>query len=357
MLIIQKYLFKEFFTYLGLVQGVVIALFVTIDYLTRIGYFMKLKIPLWYGLGYVLLKVPYILVMLMPACAILATIIVLCIMVKNNEILALKSSGVRSMSLLKPIMILGIGLMVFSFLLSETLVPVAQTKANSIRRQIKNMSVTTTRDNNIWIRKNDAIIHINYYNHIDKVLSGITLYYFDKNFKMTRRIDAQKAYFQQGRWKLQEILELTPGVGDQYFVSRTMNEKMVHFDLKPEDLKSVIKKPEEMNIKEMFRYVTKLNEEGYDPIVYRVDLHGKVAFPFACFLMCITGFGLVLSGRRKKGLPVSIAGGICISFVYWFFHSFCISMGYGELLPPVMAAWMANFVLACASGIILLNTD
>jgi len=180
MLIIQKYILREFFKYLGLVQGIIIALFVTIDYLTRIGYFIKLEIPLWYGLGYILLKVPHIFNMLMPACSILAAIVVFCLMVKNNEILALKSSGIRVMNLLKPVMILGIGLTLFFFLLSETVVPIAQTQANNIRRNIKNMSVTTTRDNNIWIKKDSVIVHINFYNQRDKSLSGITLYYFDK---------------------------------------------------------------------------------------------------------------------------------------------------------------------------------
>lgn len=357
MLIIQRYIYREFSRYLGLVQGVVIALFVTIDYLTRIGYFMKLEISLWYGLGYILLKVPYIFVLLMPACSALATIVILCLMIKNNEILALKSSGVRGMTLLKPFMILGLVLTGVYFLLSETVVPVAQTKANSIRRDIKHMGVTTTRDNNIWIKKDNAIVHINFYNHVDRTLSGVTLYYFNNRFKMIRRIDAQFAIFQNGQWKLQDVLELTPGEGEDFFLSKTMKEKIISLDLRPEELKSVIKKPEEMNIREMVRYVKKLKQEGYDPIVYRVDLHGKLAFPFACFLMCLAGFGVVLSGRNKTGLPMAIAMGICISFLYWFFHSFCISLGYGELLPPVIAAWMANFILACACGILLLNID
>jgi len=357
MLIIQKYILKEFFTYLALVQGVIIALFVIIDYLTRIGYFMKLEIPLLYGLGYILLKVPHIFTMLMPACSTLATIIVFCLMVKNNEILALKSSGVRIMSLLKPVMWLGIGLTLSYFLLSETIVPTAQTKANNIRRQIKNMSVTTTRDNNIWIKKNNAIVHINYYNHIEKALSGITLYYFDEQFKLIRRIDAQKAHFLHGKWQLQEVLELTSGKDNSFFTSTSMKDKLIHLDLQPEDLQSVIKKPEEMNIQEIFRYVKKLNAEGYDPILYRVDMHGKLAFPFACFLMCIMGFGIVLTGQQRKGLAMNIAIGICLAFIYWFFHSFCISLGYGELLPPVIAAWMANFILSCTCGIILLNTE
>jgi len=357
MLIIQKYILKEFFKYLGLVQGVIIVLFVTIDYLTRIGYFMKLEIPLLYGLGYILLKIPHIFAMLMPACAALATIVIFCLMVKNNEILALKSSGVRIMSLLKPVMLLGAGLTLFYFLLSESVVPAAQTKANNVRREIKNQSVTTTRDNNIWIKKDNLIVHINYYNHIEKMLSGITLYYFDQQFRLIRRIDAQKAHFKKGRWQLHEVLELTSGKSGSFFTSTSMKDRVIHLDLQPEDLKSVIKKPEEMNIREMVRYIRKIETEGYDPILYRVDLHGKLAFPFACFLMCITGFGIVLSGQQKQGLPMNIAIGICISFVYWFFHSFCISLGYGEMLPPVIAAWMANFILSCACGIILLNTE
>ena len=54
-----------------------------------------------------------------------------------------------------------------------------------------------------------------------------------------------------------------------------------------------------------------------------------------------------------KGLPVIIALGIGTAFLYWIFYSFCLSLGYGEMLPPAIAAWTANLVFLCFSLITL----
>ena len=98
-------------------------------------------------------------------------------------------------------------------------------------------------------------------------------------------------------------------------------------------------------------------EAWYDATNYKVDLYAKVAFPFVCIIMCIVGTGIALKEKKREGLALNIAYGIGIVFLYWIFYSFCVSLGYGEMLPPFIAAWTANLVFLSFGVITLLNAE
>jgi lipopolysaccharide export system permease protein len=135
------------------------------------------------------------------------------------------------------------------------------------------------------------------------------------------------------------------------------SEKVEDIDFLPEDLKRIAKKSEEMSFQELYHYVQDVEAEGYDATPYRVDLHGKFALPAACLILCIIGTGITLRKNTNQGLSVPIIYGITVVFLYWISQSFCLSLGYGGLLPPVIAAWAANFIFACFAGFNLLNAE
>ena len=73
--------------------------------------------------------------------------------------------------------------------------------------------------------------------------------------------------------------------------------------------------------------------------------------------MCMIGTGLAARGTVKEGMPVVIAYGIGTAFIYWIFYSFCLSLGYGEMLPPAIAAWTANLAFFSFGALTLLNAE
>jgi lipopolysaccharide export system permease protein len=135
------------------------------------------------------------------------------------------------------------------------------------------------------------------------------------------------------------------------------DQQVEKFDFLPEDLNRVAKKSEEMTFKELSEYIKRVEAEGYDATNYRVDLYAKIAFPFICIIMCMVGTGIGARGKIKESMPVVIAFGIGMAFLYWIFYSFCLSLGYGEMLPPGIAAWTANLAFFCFGAVTLLNAE
>ncbi len=358
MSIIHKYLIREFLKYFSIVQIIVLCLFIAIDYLTNIDRFLKAELPLMKGLFYVLLKTPHMTVLLTPVGIIISIIIVFGLMNKNKELLALKSSGISVFYLIKPFLVMGVVMSIFLFYIAEEIVPITMTHASNFKRmEIKKKSMVTSKEKNIWIKGKRRITHIKFYNHKLKMVFGVTRNIFDKNFNLIRRIDAAGGVYKEGIWELFDCMEqrFDKITGENTVESYQKKEEVLGF--MPEDLEVVQKKSEEMGYRELYAYVEKMESEGYDATIYKVDLYGKIAFPFICILMCIVGAGITIKENVNDELIKNVSVGIGLSFLYWIFYSFCLSLGYGEILPPFIAAWAANFILFCYGIYSLLNAE
>ena len=110
---------------------------------------------------------------------------------------------------------------------------------------------------------------------------------------------------------------------------------------------------EEMSYGELSAYIREVETEGYSATSYRVDLYAKIAFPFVCVIMSMLGAGLALWRNRQEGLAGSTFYGIVWAFFYWTLYSFCLSLGYGGMLLPVVAVWTSNVVFFCLGAFIL----
>ena len=332
-------------------------IYISVDFFENVDKFINAGLPVSRILLFFQLKLPLITAQITPVGILLAVLITFGLMNKNNEIIALKSGGMSVYHFLRPILFIGLLITVCLFFLSEIVVPITTSKANEIwRRDVKKYTMTSTRKN-IWFKGHQSISHISYFNPKDQTISGITLNYFDQDFRLTRRVDAVKGKFSQGKWlfydTMEQVLNKKTGSYDVAFQS----EKFEDINFLPEDLQRAAKKSEEMSFQEIYRYVQEVEAEGYDATSYRVDFHSKFALPFACLILCIIGTGITLKKNTRQSLSITIIYGITVVFLYWISQSFCLSLGHGGILSPVIAAWTANFIFACFAGFNLLNAE
>lgn len=355
---LHKYWLKEFARLFLIIQMLILVLFVFIDYLSRMDRFLNSDISLLEALWYVLLKVPFMFVQLTPASILLAVIAVFGVMNRNNELTALKSSGISVYFLVKPALLVGLFLAGLMFLLGETLIPISMAKANYIRyNKMHTGPKVSVGRNDIWIKSEKKLIHINYFDPINLVVAGITATTMGDGFRIIERIDAQKGSYKNGAWIFEGVIEQVHNTVDDDYEVKLFPVKTMNLVIKPENLGAVAKKTDEMSFFELKKYVQKVEAEGYDPTTYRVDMNGKIAFPFICIIMALTGAATGMRSFVKNNLPLGIALGVVICFLYWIMYGFCLSMGYATILPPVIAAWAANLVFLCMGSIYLINSE
>ena len=356
--IIHKYIIREVLKYLTIVLIMVVGIYIAVDFFEKIDDFLEAGLPFSKVLIFFVYKTPFIVAQITPVGLLLAVLVVFGLMNKNNEIIALKSAGVSIYYLLRPMIAMGLLMSFFIFFLAEMVVPLTVGRANHIwLREVRKEAAVLSREKNIWMKGNRAIIHIKHYDPKITAIFGVTLNYFDKAFRLVRRVDASKGIYQQGQWVLYDIMEQNLNSQEKNYTVNFYPERVEKLEFIPEDLKQVAKKSEEMSFKELYAYIHRIESEGYDATAQRVDLYAKFAFPFVCLLLSMVATGIAIRAKLKEGLPVSIVYGLGVAFLYWVFYSFSVSLGRGEMLPPLLAVWAANFVFLCLGVLLLIHAE
>ena len=174
MSLIEKYLTKEFLKYFSILLIAVVSIYLAVDFFEKIDNFMEASLPFSKIISFFQFKIPSIVVRIAPVGILLAVIIVFGLMNKNNELIALQSSGVSIYYLLRAVVLIGLLLSILIFLLSELIVPITISKANRIWNvEVKKKSAVISRGKNIWIKGNRAIYHITYYNPANSTILGV----------------------------------------------------------------------------------------------------------------------------------------------------------------------------------------
>ena len=358
MTILDRYVIKEIIKCFVIVLTVVLGLYIIVEFFNKADNFTEAGLSISRLIRYLQLKLPQIMVQITPIGILLAVLVAFGLMNKHNEILALKSGGVSVFFLMRAALAIAVFLSIILFFLSEVVVPITISKANKIwLSEVKKKPVLATRQKNIWIKGNRAIYYIKYFNPQNESVSGVTLNYFDKAFKLSRRIDATSGVYQEGNWIFSDIMEQVLDEESETYVVSIYPQQTIILEVQPEDLKRVFTKSEEMNVAELFSYIREVESEGYDATTFRVDLHARFALPVLSVIVCIIGVGIAVKRKGREGLSASIAYGAVMVFLYWVLHSFCLSLGYGGLLPPLVAAWISNIIFSCYAVLNLINAE
>ena len=361
MKIIERYITKEIFRFFSFIIFAVIIVFTAIEFVEKIDDIIEAGLSRADAIAYFQYRIPTIVAQILPVGMLLAIIIALGLMNKNNEIIALRCGGVSPYALVRPVIAFAFLMSLCLFLLNDIVVPITVSKSNRIwETGVDKKRTIESKQKNVWIKGDRAIYHIKYYNAIDQQISGITFYYFDKDFNLTKRLDAKEGRYQHNpsnMWTLTDVMEQTLATGDNQFRSQYHDQYSVALPYAPDELNRIVKKSEEMNFVELHNYINEVEAEGYDATNYKVDLHGKIAFPLVCIVLALAAASISLRRNVKENISIRVAAGIGVVFLYFIIHNFSLSLGYGEILPHYLAPWIANTLLLCVSGILLLNIN
>jgi len=357
--IISRHITTEVIKFFILILIGVVVIYLVVDFFEKLDNFVDAQLPGPRIALFFLLNVPFVIFQITPLAALLAVLMVLGLMNKHSEIIALKAGGVSRFTILKPVFAVGLVLSSALFLFADLMVPMTMEKANKIwLGEVRKKELITTRRNNIWLRGRQQLTKIKLFRPARKTLHGVTIYRFDDQFHLISRLDAQKGvYRDDNHWQLSDIMHQEREPGANEFTTTFLKEMNADIDIEPEDFQQVVKQPLEMRFAELLSYIHDLESQGYDASENRVDLHAKISFPLVCLVLTMVGAGLILRPGDKEGLTVKIAFGLGIAFLYWMLHSFFVSLGYGGVLFPVLAAWMTNIIFTGVSAVLLLTGE
>jgi lipopolysaccharide export system permease protein len=246
---------------------------------------------------------------------------------------------------------------ILAFLNSELVMPYSNQRADHIVfvEVQKREPLGTFKQSQLWFKGINGIYNFKMFDPKTNILQGITINYLDKNFKLTMRIDAEKAEWKNNQWVFYNLL-ITRFTGEEFPSLEWVSSKVIDLPEKPSDFNVVQQETEKMGYAELRKYVKKIQAEGYDATRYLVDMHGKIAFTLVSIILAVIGISFsLMKTERSGGIMQSIGIGIIIGFSYWIVHAFAMSLGRSGTIPPIVSAWLANIIFGVASAVMFLR--
>jgi lipopolysaccharide export system permease protein len=356
---LNRYLISNVLKILALTELAGFVMFFTIEFFEHVDVFTESFHNFFLGLSYLCLRVPYYLNLILPLCFLISMLVLLILMVRANEMIVVRTSGISTIAIMKPLISFSMVLIVFSFMLSEWVIPVASSASEYMYRvKIKREEpYIFFKNDRIWFKRDNVINNIDFFDAKRDEIKGLTVLELSSSYSIGRRYDAKLGVWKDGSWLFSDVVERT--FKDDGAVSRKTH--MVLKDLikePPAAFKVAERNPEEMGYKELSRYIRRLKRDGHDIRRYLVDLYDKISFPFINLIMVFAAFSVGLRYKKTKHISRGIFLGICLGGAYWFFHAISLALGYSDIFPPLFAAWFSNLIFFFMGivGIVTLRT-
>lgn len=356
---LNRYLLTNVLKFLLITEVAGIIIFITIEFFEHMDIFTSTFSNFLNSILYLFLRTPYYINLMLPLAFLISMLILLIIMIRNNEIITLRTSGISTLSIMLPFIGLSMGLSIISFSLSEWIRPYSSQASEYIYRvRIKKEEpFVFLKNDKIWFKRGNLINNIDNYDQKKDMIKGLTVIELSDDYSIKRRIDAEKGQWQNDSWVFKNVIERS-------FNKEAIVEKKVYRELKdlikenPSVFKVTERNPEDMSYRELSRYIKRLKRDGHDVRRYLVDLYNKISFPFINLIMVFAAFSVGLRYVKTKHISRGILTGVSVGIMYWIFHHVSLSFGYSDIFPPFFAAWLANILFFSAGmiGIITLRT-
>jgi len=345
--LIARYILREFFkTSVAILLGIVV-LYLSVTFLKDADDFIKHHATLAQIGRYYLYSIPGLIGQALPFSALIGTLLSLGALSRHQEITAMRAGGISLLRITFPVLLGGTLMSVFGFLNNEVVMPAYAARAAHIRsvEVEKKQERVMFQQRKLWLRGPDnSIANIDLVSPDRREMIGVNIFKLNPDFTVRERISAGRLVWEQDAWKVRDSMKFSP-TGTAVGVSSADGEVYNVVD-RPEDMGMIVKDSVEMDFNELLAYVRKLKASGYKAVRYEVDLHGKIAAPFACLLMVMIAAPLSMQRARSGGAARGIAVAVMIAAIYWALVSGGRALGLSGALPPLTAAWLANAVFA-----------
>ena len=351
---LSRYILTEFITYLIYTLITFTIIFILVDLVENIDKFIDHQLGIMIVVLYYVFYLPNILVLTIPVAMLLATMFSLGRLVSDNEITAMKSSGISLNRIILPLygFALFVGLMVLSF--NEFVVPTANRFRTDIEEQGSDYRLTFNRARemdriNVYLLNSDGrMIYARGYKSDSRTASDVLIIQPDDvtfagrtYAELRSRIDADYMIYGDNGWVIHNAAVRTFD-GDSGF-------ELTNYDIldapfitrSPSDFAQIDLAPEEMNYFQLRNYISNVREKGGDATSWLVDLYMKISLPFISFVIVFFGAPMA-GGYTKRGKTASFGIALVIAFIFYVLVNTFQVLGRNGTIDPLAAAWIPN---------------
>ncbi|MBF0489446.1 MAG: LptF/LptG family permease [Candidatus Omnitrophica bacterium] len=291
--------------------------------------------------------IPILLGYTLPIACLITVILTFGRLSAENEILAMRASGVYLRKLLTPLFVVGIMLSLMVHILNDRLIPAAYEAQTHVLQETGVQNPTALLEAGSFINAFDKYIVFIYRIDNDH-LYGVRIYQPQVN-KPTRTIIAQEGEFVKVPGQDKLMLKLINGTSDEPDLKNPNNFYKLNFqnsfmtmDLSKKQIK-MDKKAKSMTLKEIEHETAKLKKLSIDVSPLITEYHRRLAWSLTPLLFIFLGFPFaVITHKRAKSANILYA--VLFAAPYYILSLACQGMATQNVMNPAFLMWIPDII-------------
>jgi lipopolysaccharide export system permease protein len=289
--------------------------------------------------------IPILLGYTLPIACLITVILALGHMSSENEILAMRASGIHLLRLLTPLVVVGIALCLVVFMLNDRIIPKSYEAQTRILQETGSQDPSAMLEPGSFINAFDKYI-IFIYRMENNQLYGVRIHQPTPN-KPTRTIIADQGEFVHVPGKDQLMLKLMNGTTDEPDVTNPNNFYKLNFrisfitmDLSKKKTQTE-KKSKAMTLQELSKKIQSLQKLSIDPSPLVAEYQRRIAWSFSPLIFILLGFPFAaITHRRAKSANLLYA--LLFAAPYYILSLACQAIASQNIFSPWALMWVPN---------------
>ena len=362
MSLIDRYVLKEWLIAFALTLGVIVGILILQNMYDSLPDLLDTDASFKQILLYYSLALPTYLPAILPIALLVSLLFALGTLHRNNEIIAMRASGVSLIHISRSLWVAGLLLSLLLVYLTSSVIPKAVEQSRTFLDTLEfaadetqlgareigllyNLGFDNRKDGRLWF--------MNRFSERAWLGLGVNVHTRDTSGQELSRISAAEAYFDDthGHWVFLDGRELLIDheTGDILRALPFEEKKYEDFDEDPSLMLALYKEPKELSINELSRIIdTVPPEENPATHAYLVRFYSLFAAPFSCLVVVGIAVPFALTGVRTNPM-VGVSKAMGFFAIFFVLISIASIFGERQIIPAMLAAWIPNLAMLAMS--------
>ena len=338
-------------TLIFLALGIILNLFEEIEFFKNLN--QSFALPFILSLSFV----PTLILELMPFIIFLASMFYFLHIKSNKDLLSVKVLGYSNLKITFIVaffaFLFGCFILIAVNPITSALIKYYEIEKAKHARDVDHL--ISINKNGVWVKEIDEYGYkiINAEKLKGNTLEKISIYIFNKQNKVIKRIESESAIISNTPWKMKNVYIY------DFLNKKNENFKNYNFETNEvlDKINSVYKNLNTVSFISIVKNYRVLNKIGYSKILLDEQIHKFIALPFFLFLMVVLASIFTIGTVNTKQNFYYIILSILISVVIFYFKDLSIALGQTGKISLGLSVWMPLIAISlfCTIGVIQIN--
>jgi lipopolysaccharide export system permease protein len=305
-----------------------------------------------------LLRLPAYTEILLPFAVLVGSISALLMLSRKSELAVMRAGGMSVWQILRPGVVVGLGLGVLSSAAFNPLAAHARDQSEKVYSKAfgRESSPFGKGAAGTWLRQDgtdgQSVLSASSAKEKGAVLGTVTAFVYDKNGQFSERVDASEARLYDGFWLLSPALVSRMGREPEKF-----NSYLLSTYLTPERVVDALGSVISVSFWELPDLIYVTERAGLSASRLRIQYGLLLSRPLLCVAMVFLAATVSLRSFRSGGIQTMVVTGMVGGFGFFLFAEISRQIGTAGLAPVWAAVWVPVLLAILVSVTVLLHQE